>query len=72
MNRDIVRSASRPNQSFFLARPPIKSSRKGGATAVKMFTQLSIQMIYDHDKLKPVDANQKEKQADFKHLQVKL
>jgi len=29
-------------------------------------------MIYDHDKWKLVDANQKEKQADFKHLQVKL
>ena len=52
MNRDIVRSASRPNQSFRLATPPIKSRRKGGATAVKMFTQLSIQMIYDHDKWK--------------------
>ena len=57
MNRDIVRSASRPNQSFRLATPPIKSRRKGGATAVKMFIQLSIQMIYDHDKWKLVDAN---------------
>ena len=28
-------------------------------------------MIYDHDKWKLVDANQKEKQADFKHFQEK-